>query len=569
MKRIVKRILPIFLVLLVLLSIGWYLFVYDTAFTRDFLVNQARYFDNMGNHSVAAWLYDLAYRQSGNDDHVAIELAEHFKANGNYSKAEYTLSNAIAEGGSVDLYIALCKTYVEQDKLRDAVTMLDYVLDPDIKAQLDAMRPKIPTADPTPGAGIYNEYISVSVSAESGALYVSTDGEYPSSKEDLYTGSFTLQQGENIVYAVAVNEQGLVSPLAVMGYTVMGIVEEVEISDDALDALVRKMLGKDADDVLLTSDLWTITSLTMPQSTKDYTQLKYFSNLTSLTVAKGSFTNLQALSALTQLTKLSITDTPVSNADLAIIAGLPNLEDLTLSGCMLSSIQSLSDSHNLKHLDLSNNTIRDLSALSLMSNLQELYLSHNALTNLSYLSALSNLTKLDVSYNSLASVLPLAELTQLTDLDVSHNSLGNLNGLESLENLSKLNVSYNNLTEVDLLAGNAALTDLNISNNTILDIAKLSELRKLQSLDFSYNEITTIPRISSLIYLKGSHNKISSISPLKNQMQINTVILDYNKIKNVDDLATCQSMVKVDVSGNPVKNVSKLEALKIKVIYTP
>ena len=78
MKHNLKRILPILLAILVIGSIVWYVFVYDRDFTRDMLVKQARFFEQQGNQSVAAWLYDQAYIYSGSDDKVAIELAEQF-----------------------------------------------------------------------------------------------------------------------------------------------------------------------------------------------------------------------------------------------------------------------------------------------------------------------------------------------------------------------------------------------------------------------------------------------------------------------------------------------------------
>ena len=113
MKHNLKRILPILLAIIVIFSVVWYLFVYDRDFTRDMLIQQARHFEDQGNRTLAVWLYNQAYIQSGEDDDVAIELAERFKAIGDYTKAERTLTNAIKDGGSLDLYIALCKTYVE------------------------------------------------------------------------------------------------------------------------------------------------------------------------------------------------------------------------------------------------------------------------------------------------------------------------------------------------------------------------------------------------------------------------------------------------------------------------
>ena len=148
MKKAMKVILPLLLVVAILGCLIWYLFVYDCTFTRDVLLYQARTFETKGKHDTASWFYDLAYAYANQDEDVAIELANQYKAIGNYTKAEYTLSNAIADGGTAELYVALCKTYVEQDKLLDAVTMLDNISDAKIKAQIDALRPAAPTSFP-------------------------------------------------------------------------------------------------------------------------------------------------------------------------------------------------------------------------------------------------------------------------------------------------------------------------------------------------------------------------------------------------------------------------------------
>ena len=78
MKHNLKRILPIFLAIVVILSVAWYLFSYDPEFTRDMLLEQARACDERGDHGTAAWLYNLAYQQSTDNDAVAIELAEKY-----------------------------------------------------------------------------------------------------------------------------------------------------------------------------------------------------------------------------------------------------------------------------------------------------------------------------------------------------------------------------------------------------------------------------------------------------------------------------------------------------------
>lgn len=570
MRSPLKRILPILLVIMVLFSLIWYLFVYDREFTRDMLLKQARYFESRGQYAISSWLYNQAYYQSGENEDVAIELAEQFKAAGNYTKAEYTLSNAIADGGSAELYIALCKTYLEQDKLLDAVTMLDNIADPAIKAELDARRPGVPVATPAPG--YYSQYISVSIEAQSGTLYVSSDGTYPSKKEDLYSTGVSLNAGENMIYALSISDEGLVSPLAVFGYTVGGVIEEVTFADSAMDTYVRELLKVDSDTWILTSDLWTVNTLVLPSAVIDYSDLKYFPYLTSLTIQDSSVANLQILSTLTKLSDLTITGTNVSADALSVIAGLPDLTRLTLSGCNLSGIQNLSGATKLTYLDLSENAINNIAPLSSMTGLLALNLSKNALTSLTDLGAMAQLNALDVSYNSLSSIAPLAGFTGLTELNVSNNSLMDLTGIESLKSLHKLNASHNALTQTDILAGCTGLTDLILSHNTLLDINAVSALDSLQYLDFSYNEVESLPPWNhkpGIVHINGSHNKLINIDALSGCVQLNTVIMNDNQIESIESLARCVNLVRVDVSNTLVSNVSMLTDQGIIVHYTP
>ena len=247
MKKFFRIIIPIILVLAIIACIGWYLFIYDRDFTRDMLLSGARYFDKNGNHALSSWFYDQAYAQASNNDAVAIELAEQHKADGNYTKAEYTLTRAISDGGSTEFYIALCKTYAEQDKLLDVVKLLDAVLaedskvDASIKNELQALRPAAPEC--SPAAGFYSQYISASVSAESGKLLVNANGEYPSVYDTPYAEPIELGDGENTLYALAVSDNGMVSPLSVFGYTIGGVIEEVTFADPAVEQAVREHLA--------------------------------------------------------------------------------------------------------------------------------------------------------------------------------------------------------------------------------------------------------------------------------------------------------------------------------------
>ena len=570
MKRSLKRILPILLAIVIICSLVWYLFVYDRDFTRDMLMDQARFFEERGNTSVAAWMYHLAYDQSNGDEDVAIELARHFKENGNYTQAEVTLSKAISDGGSAQLYIELCKTYVEQDKLLDAVTMLEHITNEAIRAELESQRPAAPTATPEPN--YFNQYINVTVTAPDGKLYMTTNGEYPSTENGVSSGELTLESGETVIYALSVGDNGLVSPLAVLGYTVSGVVEDVTLADSNIDAAVRKALAIQGNDPISTSDLWTVTSLSLPDGAESYLDIAYMPYLESLTISGSTADSLEGLGALTALTELSITDSLLSGADLAIIASLPNLQQLTLSNCGLSSIDNLAGAKNLTYLDLSNNSIRDFTAISFTTGLLYLDLSHNALTSLNALSALTALQTLDVSYNSLTSVSPAAVCTQLQVLNVSNNSLETLSGLAGMSVLAELNAGYNDLTDVTAISSCADLKSLDISGNKLTDISSLGALSGLQYFYFSRNEIAALPTFTdgcSLVTVDGSYNALTSVQTLEGLDTLNNVLMDYNDITNVDCLAKCHNLIKVSIYGNPVSDVSKLTEQSIIVNYNP
>lgn len=575
MKKAFKIIIPIILILAIIICIGWYLFIFDREFTRDMLLYGARYFDNSGNHTVSSWFYNRAYEQAGNNDAVAIELAEQHKNDGNFTKAEYTLSKAISDGGSIDLYIALCKTFVEQDKLLDAVNMLNNVSDPEIKAQLDAMRPSAPTCSPDPSTtGAYHtQYITVTLSAESGTLYANRDGEFPSVKTDIYTDGITLVDGENMIYAVSVAENGLVSPAAIFGFTVGGIISEVNFADSAIEEAVRSILNVSSNKTLYTNDLWNVTEFTVPSNAATLEDLKHFLFLQKLTITDNTAGDLSFISGLTNLKELYITNTVVTPEVVLLIGSFANLEKLTLNGCRLSTISGLENCINLTKLDLRNNTLRNITSLSKLNNLQELNMQHNALNDLSELSALSNLTLLDVSYNSLKTLSPITSISNLKWLNASHNSLVELTNLQQLSALEFLDVSHNSIADLSPISSCKNLTYLNVSDNTIVDISMLSAITSLADLNFSNNQVTELPSFSSesmLVNIDGSNNLLESLEPLANLQRLNNVYMDYNtEIDSIECLAGCPVLIQVNVFGTKVTEVSSLTSQSIVVNFNP
>ncbi len=575
MKKAIRVLIPLILILAIVVCTGWYLFIYDREFTRDMLLHTARYFEDDGKHSIATWFYNKAYKQSGNSDAVAIELAEQYKLSGNYTKAEYTLSGAIADGGGADVYIALCKTYVEQDKLLDAVNMLNYITNADIKAELDALRPAAPTCSPDPATSgaYYTQYITVTVSAGENTLYVNANGTFPSIYTDRYTQDITLTDGENIIYAVAVADNGLVSPAAIFGFTVGGVIEEVAFTDPAVEAALREALNADDETVLYTNDLWSITEFTVPKQAKDLSDLRHLAFLEKLTLNKTVSGQLTNISGLANLKELYITDTNVSAEELPLIGHLPSLQKLTLSGCSLSTTAGLEFAKGLTYLDLSNNAIRNINPLSSLEKLEDINLSRNALKDLSALAELPALRTLDVSGNNIASLSPITAVAALERLVAGNNTITELTGINKLTKLTYLDLSNNTIIDVSALIGCTELTTLNISANQLTDISHLAALNKLATLNFSNNKVTEIPQWSTdcaLVNIDGSYNLIDTLKPLSGLKMLNNVFMDYNEgITMVNALASCPVLIQVNVYGTGVTDVSSLTEQSIVVNYDP
>lgn len=570
MKKTLKFLMPLLLGLLIIASIFWYLFIYDRSFTRDTLLHQARYQDMSGNTRLSSWFYDAAYRFSGHDENVAIELANQYKQDGNYTKAELTLTEAIHNAPTAELYTALSRAYVEQDKLLDAIRLLDSISHPEIKAQLDAQRPIAPV--PGIAAGFYSEYINVELASKAKYIFYTVDQSYPSIKGLVYQGPVAIPAGETTLTAIAVSEDGLVSPIAELSYTITGVIEEVVFQDAAIDTAVRAMINADADDLILSNQLWDITEFKIPEKAKTFEDLEHLVNLKKLSINEHNLESLEFLSPLQKLAVLDLAGSRFDPQDLEVLTTLTALEELVLSGCSLSSIEHLENAAQLTALDLSNNTIRNLDVLASMPNLRKLNLQHNAVNSLAVAANLTALTELHIGYNSISSLDPLANCQNLTYLDADHNELENLDGLYDLTKLEYLSVDYNSIADVSYLAGNTSLKNLSIASNKISNITALGALSKLEILDFSGNHVEALPSWSDnspLQTIDGSYNVLTSIDSLSNLQSLTHVYMDYNLITNIDALENCFCLVQVNAFGNAIPDVSVLRNRDIIVNYDP
>lgn len=550
MKKKLKLILILAIVAVLLFAAGAYILFFRTNVTVDHYIAR-------GNSAMAAERYKSAIRnyttaQNLNSSlpEIPIALAEAYKKSGNFTKAEYTLVSAITEHPEqTDLYVALSHTYVEQEKFLDADLMLSRAANETVKAELNKLRPVAPTL--TPDSGFYSTYIAVSASCTAGRIFLTTDGDYPSSENDLYTEPVQLSGGETTVCALVVDDSGLVSPAVYAGYTIAGVIEPVTLTDPILDTILREAIGKAAEDELMSNELWSIEELEISGAVTDLSQLYYLTGLKKLKIASVAATDFTVIASLPKLEELDFSGCVMSSGSMEAIGKLTELTSLNLSGCALKEISALSGLVKLTTLDLSNNVISDLAPLSKLTALTMLSLKNNPVNNLS----------------------PLKNCTRLEKLDVSSCEISDLNALSETKNLLSLDASDNAIVSVAPLSKCTKLQELQVSSNEISSISVLTELTSLSVFDGSYNSITAIPDFGEshpLQRINLNYNSVSNVKGLSGLNSLNYVQLDYNNISDLSPLADCYNLVQVDVWGSPIsKGVTALQEHSIIVNYDP
>lgn len=570
MKTIIRAALLVLLAAAIVFGTAWYLLDYDTDFTHDALLYGARYFEERGQVGISTWLYDKAYQYGQSIEEIALELADFYRAEGNYAKVESTLQKAIFDGAGVDIYIALSKAFIEQDKLLDAMRLIDNVTDPTIRNKLELLRPATPTPDQ--GEGNYNEYISVNFTSEGSTVYVAYD-QVPSVKGDhIHNAPIQLNSGKTTLYSMAISESGLVSPLIIQEYIVIGVVEPVVFADEKMEEAIRNIVSIPFGVTVYTNDLWEVRSFTVPKGAQNYSDLKHLPFLESLTLSNGVST-LAPIQALSNLTHLYIENATIDTQTLNAILALTEMKELTLRGCGIVSLSGFENLVNLTYLDLGKNILTDLTPISGMTALETLKIDSSAVVNLTALQGMTALKELDLSSNSIKTLSPLSKLTALQSLNLSNNQISSISALSKMNVLSHLNLSNNKITSVSSLSGCTSLLELNLSNNSLSSISAVANLVHLEQLDVSNNKISSLPSMPTncaLVSIDASYNKITNVSPLSGLKNLNTVNLDYNTgLSNVKSLAKCDTLVSLSVYGTKVKNVSELTELGKVVYYDP
>lgn len=552
MKYILKIFLIVLLVVAIIGGACWFFLVQRPDLTMSVFAHWGDYFYDAGRYNRAVALYETACKLAPENANLPVRLAQAYINSGNYTKAEYTLVSAITNSPeSVQLYVALSKAYIEQDKILDAEQMLDRITSSDVKAQIDALRPRPPVLSPE--SGYYSEYIDVSVSATGGTAYLAVNQDYPSIETDAYEAPVTLAAGDSKVVVVTVAENGLVSDAVYGGYTIGSVVEEVKLADSTLDRYVRELLGKSASDTLMSDELWEIEELTLPEGVQDISDLTRFAGLETLTIQSATGLDLSVLPQLTTLQTLDLSGTTLPTSILEAIGTLPELKKLVLESCAVTAINPLVGLSNLEYLDLTNNSVADLTAITALEHLKDLYLTNNPVKSITYLNSCLELERLHIENCGVSRLSSLAGNTSLQELYASNNEI----------------------LDISVLSDCVSLSVLDISDNQVKDVSVIASLPELTYFLASHNLIEALPAFDTenckLVRINVNNNQLTDLSPLKGLPSLNYIFADYNQISDISGLEDCPLLTQLNLFDDPVneEQVKALQEIGRIVNYTP
>ena len=523
-----------------------------------------------GHYDRAIWFYSKAADMDPENPEYVLDLADACIMGGSYTKAERSLVTYIRKAPSTELYAKLSSLYVAQDKLLDAQNLLDNITDPTFRSELDAMRPQAPVFSPE--SGEYSEYINLELTGE-GSIYYSMDEQYPSREDAPYAEAIALPAGATHVKAIIVGDNGLVSPIVEADYLIVGVVEEVNFVSSELETYIRESLYIPRTSPVYTSDLWTVTELSVPYDVSDYSDLNYFTNLTSLRIEDSTVSDYSFLLNTPDLEKLYLPGCMISEETMEYIGGLLKLKELDLSNCSLSTITPIGNLTKLELLDLSGNSISDISAFASVSELRTLDLGSNAVTTLDSLAEATKLEVLDISENSVTTLTPLMNCASLININACGNQLTEIYVAYNLISLQHILIARNSVADLSPLASCPNLTYVDASQNAVTDISFMGALANLTYVDVSHNAITAIPALpegARLQQFYASYNQLSDISPLVGLQELTYVDIDYNtEVEEIESLAACPLIVQVDAFGTKVSSVTALTNMGAIVNFDP
>lgn len=502
---------------------------------------------NQGQKALAAQDYDKAAAKFSsalnlkkNREAIYLGYGEALSAQDRYSEAVEILEQGIDRlGGAEALYLAKAGVLTDAGKIGTAADFLDNITDTYINKKIQNSRPADLVYSPQQGK--YGKTQKITIEIRKGEkVYYTLNGEDPSLSSSVYKEPITISTSCTLT-AVAVREDGLVSPRLKATYEIDNANEAIEFTDAKIEKMVRAALDRSSGN-LYASQLAKVIELGndgIDGEIRSLKDLEYLPNLQTLRInGELLIEDYAPLSGLTALRILSMSGCALSDTDLAHISGLTSLTELSINDNHITSLTDLSQLTALEFLNASENELTTTVDIAAFPALRYLHLTDNELYDLNGLTELTELLYLDITKNSVTDLEPLAGLTKLEELYLRGNRPSNVKKLSNLPALTRLDLS------------NCGLASLSVVNN----------FKALKALYAGENEIASLSTFNKQLeelYISG--NPLADLSTLKNQTGLTMLEVADTQIEDVSALAASKSLISLDISGTAVTDATVLK----------
>lgn len=441
--------------------------------------------------------------------------------------------------GAESLYLAKAALLAETGRIGAAADFLSNIKDTYINKKIQSSRPG--DLNYSPLQGKYGKTQKVTLQAKEGeTIYYTLNGEDPTLASAVYKEPITVSTTSTLT-AIAVNQEGLVSPRLKLTYEIDNANEAIEFTDRKIEKMVRKALDRTTGN-LYAAQLASLTELNNDEVEGDIRSLKdleYLPHLQTLRINNELLIeDYTPLSSLSELRILSMAGCALSDTDLSYISNLTLLTELSINDNKITSLRDLDHLSELVFLNACNNKLNTTVDLAAFPRLNYLHLSDNNLYDLSGLAGLGELLYLDISNNSVSDLSPLADLPKLEELLLRGNRPDNVKALSKLPALSRLDLSACGLASLSVVNDCMALTALTAEDNKI---ASLSTFQK---------QVTEL-------YISG--NPLADLSPLRAQTGLVTLEAANTKIMSVTCLADLKTLVTLNIANTAVVDATMLK----------
>ena len=302
----------------------------------------------------------------------------------------------------------------------------------------------------------------------------------------------------------------------------------------------------------------------------------------------------------TALTEVDLSSRGLTDADLAPLAEINNLESLNLSGNnAITNLSSLAGLSSLTFLNIMNTGATDLSPLSGLAAMESLHLSNAEIADLSPLTGMSHLEELyltdgDLPYSKISDLSPLSGLTELETLRIPSVSeigdLSPLSGLTALKTLAVNGISYSGIGKITSLEPlgdlkNLEVINLNVDSETGVDLTPLAGLAHLRELTLggavhmdSLEVFSNMTEMEELVLHATNSNycSASDLSVFSHMTKLQRLSISVDGLTSLTGLEPLHELLEIELYSQdsscatlqPLAGLENLQSVTISLVGT-